>query len=304
MKICDYGCGQLAKYQFKNGKWCCNKIVNSCPKNIIKRTSCLKGRKVIFSIEHKKNISKGRKGISPWNKNLKNIYSEKTLKLMSDSKKETEPWNKGLKNIYSDEVIDKLKKAPKLTIKKLLKRYSLFSKIEEMRYNPGNPYEKEIQVHCKNHNCENSKEEGGWFTPTYIQLYERIRQIEKEYGNGGSYFYCSDKCKEECSLYNLHSDPFKNNEIPYTQKEYQIWKSVVLEQYNYNCQICGSKENLHCHHIIPIKLESIFSLDPDNGIVLCEKCHYKYGHKTGSDCSTRKLANKFCLELKGDKINE
>jgi len=24
MKLCDYGCGQEAKYQFKNGKWCCS----------------------------------------------------------------------------------------------------------------------------------------------------------------------------------------------------------------------------------------------------------------------------------------
>lgn len=28
--LCDYGCGQEAMYQFKNGKWCCNKSKNSC----------------------------------------------------------------------------------------------------------------------------------------------------------------------------------------------------------------------------------------------------------------------------------
>ena len=31
MKLCDYGCGQEAKYQFKNGKWCCSKNHKSCP---------------------------------------------------------------------------------------------------------------------------------------------------------------------------------------------------------------------------------------------------------------------------------
>jgi hypothetical protein len=31
MTICDYGCGQEAKYQFKNGKWCCSKNTNYCP---------------------------------------------------------------------------------------------------------------------------------------------------------------------------------------------------------------------------------------------------------------------------------
>ena len=29
--MCYYGCGQEAKYQFKNGKWCCSKSQNSCP---------------------------------------------------------------------------------------------------------------------------------------------------------------------------------------------------------------------------------------------------------------------------------
>lgn len=28
--ICDYGCGQPAKYQLKNGKWCCSKNQSSC----------------------------------------------------------------------------------------------------------------------------------------------------------------------------------------------------------------------------------------------------------------------------------
>lgn len=30
-KLCDYGCGQEAKYQFKNGKWCCKKNSSGCP---------------------------------------------------------------------------------------------------------------------------------------------------------------------------------------------------------------------------------------------------------------------------------
>jgi len=34
MKLCEYGCGQEAKYQLKNGKWCCSKSSNSCPTNI------------------------------------------------------------------------------------------------------------------------------------------------------------------------------------------------------------------------------------------------------------------------------
>ena len=57
--LCDYGCGQEAIHQLKNGKWCCNKKYQACPKN--------------------KNI--------PWNKGKVNIYSENTLKVMSERKK-------------------------------------------------------------------------------------------------------------------------------------------------------------------------------------------------------------------------
>jgi len=32
MILCDYGCGQEAKFQLKNGKWCCSKSQNSCIK--------------------------------------------------------------------------------------------------------------------------------------------------------------------------------------------------------------------------------------------------------------------------------
>ena len=29
--LCDYGCGEEAKYPFKNGNWCCSKNFRSCP---------------------------------------------------------------------------------------------------------------------------------------------------------------------------------------------------------------------------------------------------------------------------------
>ena len=29
--LCSYGCGNIATYQFKNGKWCCLKNHRQCP---------------------------------------------------------------------------------------------------------------------------------------------------------------------------------------------------------------------------------------------------------------------------------
>ena len=242
-----------------------NKLRKVCKENA-NSVSFWKDKKL--SEEHKVNIGKSGKG-------EKNGFYGKTH------------------TIEAKKIISASKK---LTIEKIKHKYSLFSKIEEMRYNPDKLIEeKEIQVHCKNHNCLNSKEQGGWFTPSRMQLYERIRHIND---NGGSYFYCSNECKKSCILYNLHSDPFKNILKPYTDEEYNIWRKVVLEQDNYECQICGSKKDLHCHHIIPIKIEPMFALDPDNGIVLCKNCHYKYGHKTKTECSTGNLANRNCNKEK------
>ena len=62
-----------------------------------------------------------------------------------------------------------------------------------MRYKPGYEKEKIIQVHCKNHNCKNSKEQGGWFTPTSNQIEGRARCIET--GNGGQYQYSVERIK-------------------------------------------------------------------------------------------------------------
>ncbi len=188
----------------------------------------------------------------------------------------------------------KIKNKKKLTISKIRKRYPFFSQIEEMRYNPDKPEEKEIQVHCKNHSCENSKEKSGWFTPTRIQLSERIRQLENVNGNGGCYFYCSEKCKDECPLFNLQNDPYSISNKPYTQQEYETFKKFVLERDNYKCQYCGKLAS-EVHHERPQKLEPFFALDPDLAWSVCKKCHYKYGHKTGTECSTGNLAVKICL---------
>ena len=50
--ICDYGCGEEAIYQFKNGKWCCSKSTNSCP--FIKKELSEKNKEKFFQ----KNIKR------------------------------------------------------------------------------------------------------------------------------------------------------------------------------------------------------------------------------------------------------
>lgn len=42
--LCEYGCGQPAKYRFANGKYCCSKSKNSCPVSRKKNGLGNKGR--------------------------------------------------------------------------------------------------------------------------------------------------------------------------------------------------------------------------------------------------------------------
>lgn len=260
-----------------------------------------KGR--IISEEQKKKIGLANKGNIPWNKDRVGVYSEETRKKMSDSSKRenlSEEYRKklsdaGKKRKFPEEAKLKMSESSKLSIKKINERYSFFSKVEEMRYNPNKPGEKEIQGRCKYFDCMNSKEKDGWFTLTTSQLYERIRCLER--GDDHAYLYCCQKCKDACPLYySRGTDPFRKTESPYTYEEYQTFRQYVLTRDSSICQFCGD-EATDVHHERPQKLEPFFALDPDYAWSSCEGCHYSKGH--AGECNTGNLAKKVCQQKEG-----
>ena len=275
---CDYGCDNEGIYYFKLSKrWCCQPHYMKCE---YQRKKYSGDRNPFYGKKHtkeniKKNIefNKNRKQTNQTKEKIKNS----SLELWKDSK-------------FRQKVLKNLRRR---TIEMIKYKYSLFSKIEEMRYNPDKPNEKEIQVHCKNHLCENSKEKNGWFTPSGRQIEGRLWAIETENGNGGSYFYCSEECKNTCILYGLQNDPYeiKDVEKPYIESEYQTFRTFVLERDNYICQYCGELATI-VHHEKPQKLEPFFALDPDYAWSCCKNCHYEKGHK--NECSTGNLASMVC----------
>jgi hypothetical protein len=286
--LCSYGCGRVAKFKFKNGNFCCCGAPQGCPAIKEKVSKKNKNRKYskksienfrngqigkIRSYDHKKNISIG---IKKSKKHKKSTSSEKFKEKMRKIRTGA---------IVSEDTRYKLSKYNKFTLENFKEKYPLLFIVEEI-------IEEEITgdilVHCKNHNCFNSKEKGGWFKPTYIQLYERIRNLDRD----GSYFYCCDACKKECPLYYLRTDPLKKITAQYTKEEYEIFRKFVLERDNYKCQYCG-KPAEHVHHERPQKIEPFFSLDPDLAWSVCKECHYKYGHK--DECSTGKLSTIICI---------
>ena len=346
--LCDYGCGQEAKHQLGNGKWCCSENWRKCPQSKMKLSNKLKerwrdlssgfyseNRSKKISESNKKNMKKGSVTRENFIKKIKKKWEDPKSKYNQENYRKSLQ-ESGTKRYYKKIKIDKMcdygcgqvakylfpktnkyccektwqsciekKKESQilstLFISNIKKKYPTFVKIEEMRYNPDKPGEKEIQVHCKNHNCKNSKEQGGWFTPiTREQFFNRIYSIENDEAN--NYYYCSEKCKIECPLYGKRvSQLIKQDQIKagiikedlYTKEEYQTYRQQVLERENHKCEYCG-EQAVHVHHSRPQKLEPGFVLDPDFGIACCEEHHYKYGHK--DECSTGQLANIICME--------
>jgi hypothetical protein len=186
----------------------------------------------------------------------------------------------------------------KLTYKQVQERYPDVVEIEKLIEGPNG----EIWGHCKNSSCKNSEENGGYFDVSkYIR--DRNRGIN---GSDTDYFYCCEECKHSCPLFGrsakqLHNLINENPEIPHTQEEYSTWKEEVYHRQRIEnntginfCEKCQTTEKLHVHHIQPQKLEPGYALDPINGIVFCEDCHYKIGHEKGTECSTGNLASKIC----------
>jgi len=231
MQLCDYGCGREAKHYFPTvNKWCCENTTNKCPK------------------VRRKN-SESNKAKIAWNKDKTGIYSEKTINKMCESHKGHPGYWKDKNRL--EETTKKISESNKFTIKQIQERFPTFVGEEEMRCNPNKPKEREIQVHCKYSECENSKENNGWFTPTQEQFWRRRDALEHDDGNDGRYFYCSEGCKQNCCLFNFRSDPNRLNE--YEKYNNEVWKDTnkVLKEFSNeikNLELRGKKYGYALDH--------------------------------------------------------
>lgn len=138
--------------------------------------------------------------------------------------------------------------------------------VEEVRQDPKN--NDLLQVRCTN--CQE------WFTPKRTHVITRIGALNFN-KRGESRFYCSDTCKKSCSIYKKVLYP-KNYKPYYDKGVSKDLSLMVLERDGYECQRCGNKADLECHHYESIYSNPIESADIDVCVTLCHKCHKK-AHK-------------------------
>ena len=307
ISLCKYGCGQPGVKQFKDGTWCCSQFTSQCPvmknKNKIgniKRYQDPEERKKakerLDNIRHlcntEESLNKKSNSIKKVWKDKNSIYNTKEYR-----KKKSKAQKKHLEE--NDHPMLGKRHPSKYTSFDIKEKHPFFCEIEEIK---DNPITGKIQAHCHYNKCENSKENGGWFDLEYEQLRSRINAIEHPEGNDGLFFYCSEECKKKCPNYYLNPHRIINTNNPNQIVGYDllIFRQEVFkrqfEKLGYNeCEFCGEKNDLIAHHEIPIKINPNFALDPENGIVLCKKCHNIYGHKKGTECSTGNLATRICI---------
>lgn len=129
-----------------------------------------------------------------------------------------------------------------------------------------------------------------WYIPELRNVKHRIESLNGK-TNGENRFYCSKKCKQQCSIFWKRNyqigHPKSEENRPYQQE----WSKMVCKRENYTCEICGEYGNI-AHHEIPVKIQPLFQADVDNGICLCENCHIIHGHK--DECSASNLASLIC----------
>lgn len=158
---------------------------------------------------------------------------------------------------------EKLSKKFRFTIEKIKDKYPWFLEIEELRYNPENLEEKEIQVRCKNSKCKHSKENNGWFSPTGSQITNRIFVSKKLYGK--SYFFCSDNCKQESEVFNIRTDPEKYKEYKrYLNRVVRITNKSIKDNYEkiVNIELRGLIYGYDLDHKYSIYNGFINNIDP------------------------------------------
>ncbi|MHC4088711.1 MAG: HNH endonuclease [Planctomycetota bacterium] len=89
----------------------------------------------------------------------------------------------------------------------------------------------------------------------------------------GNYHFCSPECWYQFNTGDNHY-LWAGGQDGRNSPEYKEWREAVLTRDYHLCMRCGSRDNLHAHHIEPWRDNEWRRYDPDNGIALCRECHF------------------------------
>lgn len=142
---------------------------------------------------------------------------------------------------------------------------------------------------------------GEWFNPSRSQVAHRIASLDG-YGKGDAKFYCSDRCKSQCSIYGQKRYPkgFKANDYRNEVLDPDL-NNLVLIRDSYQCQKCGIRENLEVHHIEGVAQSPMLANDIENCMTVCHSCHVEIHSQPG--CTYADYQREACLDSK-EAVNQ
>lgn len=114
------------------------------------------------------------------------------------------------------------------------------------------------------------------------KYYRLDSEITKSIKRGTTNHFCNKECHNEYATANAKGPSSDSWRVSGIRK----WALGVKERAGFECEICGSSEDLEAHHILPYKDYPKARLDLDNGACLCKEhhkdFHKKYGYKTAT----------------------
>jgi hypothetical protein len=84
---------------------------------------------------------------------------------------------------------------------------------------------------------------------------------------------------------------------------YDKWRIEVFERDKYTCVLCGDNRggNLNAHHLDGYNWCKEKRIDVDNGVTLCESCHFDFHNYYGYGSNTKQQFEEFYNEVKPKK---
>jgi hypothetical protein len=117
------------------------------------------------------------------------------------------PWNKNKTGIYSEETLQKISNGNTYTIDDYKEKYPEFVELEKPIFKNN-----KLLIKCKYCNK--------LFTPTRIQLTERLRSIKNKIYK--CFFYCSNDCKHNCNFFKRQVDP--DTKTKFQEYSNKVWR--------------------------------------------------------------------------------
>lgn len=253
-------------------------------KNVEKR----KNDQKLYKINNKEKIKDYSLKYYEKNKEIMNdkmkIYYEKNKEQLKEQMKDYRITNKKKIDEYqkkqyqenSDIVIEKTKLYNKNNKEKIsVKSKSYRNNIAKYEiYNNKISYAEEIkkdvngnlQVKCTY--CDQQ------FNPTNRQVIDRLSVLNGN-SKGESRFYCSDGCKQSCTIYRQVDYP-KGFKKATSREVDPLIRKIALARDEYKCKKCFKTIDeiaLHVHHIEGATQNPMISNDIDNVITYCIDCH-------------------------------